>query len=212
MVSPHQSKNRRASGASVSVAIQLHPALVREQLQGPQKSRPPPVAQHPRQRGDRPHSVSAMRSGTRAPRTACASAPPNSRCARDRCATARGCGTPMARPPLPRFGGRLDLPQAAQFFRQNGALGSQLRFVRRVLIMAAAAAPEIGAWRGGPIGRWFQQSGARARTRPGFSRSMHAHPLPGQHIRRQRHAARPPAPGRRRRIPAFRCSLRNRLR
>ena len=69
----------------------------------------------------------------------------------------------------PDFGGRLDLAEAAELFRQNRALGRELIVVRRVLIVAAAAAGEVRAGRRDALRRGLERlRTVRARMRPGL--------------------------------------------
>ena len=85
---------------------------------------------------------------------------------------------------------RLDFPEPTQFFYQDVALDFELPFVGRVLVVAPAAACEIGAARGDAIGRGFEH-GCRAGAQQAglFLTGLGADAFTGQHERRKNYAA-----------------------
>ena len=84
---------------------------------------------------------------------------------------------------------RLHLPQPLQRFHQNRPLGCQLVFIRRVLIVAAAAAPVYRTRRGHAVRRGLQHF---QHARPHHPRLLllrpRENPLSRQYERREHHA------------------------
>ena len=97
----------------------------------------------------------------------------------------------------PRFGGgyrnllrRLHLPQPPQLVRQDGALGGELIFVRRVLVMATAAAAEDRTRRGHAFRRRLQHFERVRPHQPRLLAPRHdANPLARQNEGREHHAS-----------------------
>ncbi len=84
------------------------------------------------------------------------------------------------------FAGVIDLTDAPELLPQNLHFARELKFVRCVLIMAAAATREIRAWRGNAIGRRLDHFD---QARVHIAIDLDARQLARQDIRHHDHAA-----------------------
>ena len=166
--------------------VQLHLLLVGEDFERAHKPRPARIVQHSGQRVDRLvdlrrrdgtlfHLAQAVRTGLAVP-----DVPSVNVKLRAVAITPRLGGGPRDRLR------RLHLPQPSQLVRQDRALGAKLVLVRRVLVMAAAAAAKHRARRGHAFRRRLQHFERLRPHQPGLlTPCLDANALARQHERRQ---------------------------